>query len=103
MEKVIKDGRVAVIYSPGFGAGWYTWNQHYVECLFHPTIVNLVLAGKHKEITEELCKSLFGSDFFDGGSDDLAIEWLPAGSKFYVEEYDGLETIITIDDLILEA
>ena len=27
MKKVIENGQVAVIYSPGFGAGWYTWNQ----------------------------------------------------------------------------
>ena len=25
-EKYIKDGQVAVAYSPGFGAGWSTWN-----------------------------------------------------------------------------
>ena len=23
------DGNVAVLYSPGFGAGWYTWNTDY--------------------------------------------------------------------------
>ena len=26
-EKYIKDGKVAVAYSPGFGAGWSTWND----------------------------------------------------------------------------
>ena len=25
MEKVIRDGKVAVLYSPGYGAGWSTW------------------------------------------------------------------------------
>lgn len=29
MDKVIKDGKVAVLYSPGFGAGWFTWNNHH--------------------------------------------------------------------------
>ena len=24
-DKVIRDGKVAVIISPGFGAGWSTW------------------------------------------------------------------------------
>ena len=24
MEKVIRDGKVAVLYSPGYGAGWTT-------------------------------------------------------------------------------
>ena len=25
MNKVIRDGKVAVVVSPGFGAGWSTW------------------------------------------------------------------------------
>ena len=27
MDKVIRDGKVAVLYSPGFGAGWSTWSR----------------------------------------------------------------------------
>ena len=27
-KKYIRDGQVAVIYSPGYGAGWSTWNEH---------------------------------------------------------------------------
>jgi len=27
MTKYIRDGKVAVLYSPGFGAGWSTWND----------------------------------------------------------------------------
>jgi hypothetical protein len=26
VEKYIKDGKVAVLYSAGYGAGWSTWN-----------------------------------------------------------------------------
>jgi hypothetical protein len=25
MEKVIREGHVGVLFSPGFGAGFYTW------------------------------------------------------------------------------
>ena len=49
MEKVIENGQVAVIYSPGFGAGWYTWNQSRfpelndgTALLFDPILVDLV-------------------------------------------------------------
>jgi hypothetical protein len=31
MEKVIRDGKVAVLYSPGYGAGWYSWNRDQVR------------------------------------------------------------------------
>ena len=26
IEKVVRDGKVAVLVSPGYGAGWSTWN-----------------------------------------------------------------------------
>ena len=27
MEKIVRDGKVAVAVSYGFGAGWSTWNE----------------------------------------------------------------------------
>ena len=33
MNKVIRDGKVAVLYSPGYGAGWYSWNWNHPECV----------------------------------------------------------------------
>jgi acetyl-CoA acetyltransferase len=41
MEKVIRDGKVAILYSPGFGAGWSTWNSYSNEMIFDPDIVNV--------------------------------------------------------------
>jgi hypothetical protein len=44
-EKYIKDGKVAVLYSSGFGAGWYTWNDESLTGLvFDRDIVEAVLA-----------------------------------------------------------
>ena len=43
VNKLIRDGKVAVLYSPNYGAGWFTWNDKYLEILFDPEIVNLVL------------------------------------------------------------
>lgn len=56
MEKVIRDGKVAVLYSPGYGAGWSTWcyNDDLVKTLlFHPLIVEKVESGLEREITTE--------------------------------------------------
>jgi hypothetical protein len=44
LKKVIRDGKVAVLYSPGFGAGWYSWNSSVPQCLFSPEIVAMVEA-----------------------------------------------------------
>ena len=102
-KKVIRGGKVAVLYSPSYGAGWYTWNKKYPQCLFSPEIVDLVESGKKDEITTALCGYLFGLDFYAGGALDLEIMWLPVGTAFKVDEYDGNEKIYTIDDLIIIA
>lgn len=104
MDKVIRDGKVAVLTSPGFGLGWYTWHDEQA-LLFHPTIVELVEQGKRTEITEELCQQLLGKDSFIyiGGAEQLVITWLPEGTAFRVEEYDGSESLILLDDLRLTA
>ncbi len=52
MEKVIRNGMVAVLVSPGYGAGWYSWNDH-KELLFHPKIVEMVEKRRTEEITQE--------------------------------------------------
>ena len=31
MDKVVRDGLVAVLVSPGHGAGWYTWAHRDIE------------------------------------------------------------------------
>ena len=105
MEKVIRDGNVAVLYSPGYGAGWSTWcyNANLIETLlFHPLIVEKVESGHENEITTEWLVQQFGEEFEDvycGGVDQLEIEWLPKGTAFRIEEYNGDETVITKQQL----
>ena len=60
MNKVVENGQVAVLYSPGFGAGWYTWNEarfedesDALELVFDPTIVSLVRQRRSEEHTSE--------------------------------------------------
>ena len=103
MEKVIRNGNVAILISPSFGAGWYTWN-HNQEIVFNPKIVEMVEQGKKDEIdTEWIEKNIGIKDIYCGGADDLEIIWLPINTKFFIEEYDGSESIRIEDDLILIA
>lgn len=75
MEKVIRNGEVAVIYSPGYGAGWYSWNEGYPELLFHPKIVEMIENNKQEEIDEEWIEKELGiKDVFCGGAEDLTIQ-----------------------------
>ena len=97
MEKVVRDGKVAVLVSSGYGAGWYSWHNS-KKLLFHPKLVELVEQGRKGEITSELCCELAGEHVYDGGKDGLYIEWVPEGSLFKIDEYDGYETLKSRED-----
>ena len=62
VDKVIRDGKVAVLYSPGFGAGWSTWadtDQRDIA-LFHPKLVEAAESGV--EDIDATIKDLTGDD-----------------------------------------
>lgn len=102
MEKVIRDGKVAVLVSHGFGAGWYSWNSEHQELLFHPKLVEMVEQNRTNEIDEVWVKENLGiEDVYCGGASDLKIHWLPIGTAFEIYEYDGSESLITIANLVL--
>lgn len=103
MEKVIRDGKVAVIVSHGFGAGWYSWNSEHQELLFHPKLVEMVEQKRNKEIDDEWVKENLGIDIYAGGADGLSIHWLPIGTAFEIDEYDGSESLRALADLVLVA
>jgi hypothetical protein len=90
MDRVIRDGHVAVIFSPEHGAGWYSW--HGVEALiFDPSIVAWIEAQEHEKILSYVTLRYPGKYF--GSIDDLSIQWIPVGTEFVIDEYDGSETI----------
>jgi hypothetical protein len=103
MEKVIRDGKVAVLISQGWGAGWYSWHRDNQELLFSPKLVEMVEQNRKKEIDDQWILENLGIDMYAGGSDGLEIHWLPIGTAFEIEEYDGFESIRTIEDLVLTA
>ena len=91
MDRVVRDGKVAVLYSPEYGAGWYSWNRDCVDMLFDPGLVDLVREGNAEKILVYVTLRWPGA--YTGGLDDLAIEWIPVGSRFIIEEHDGAETV----------
>jgi hypothetical protein len=97
VKKVIRDGLVAVLYSPGFGAGWSTWAHSPLDevCLYDPLVVAWVEGGKVGPVPI----AHYGDEYFyAGGADDLVIAWLPVGTAFVVNEYDGSESLRLKED-----
>ena len=93
MERCVRDGRVAVLVSPGFGAGWFSW--HGIEALlFDPAVVELVESGAEASVIEQYCEDRHGSDPYFGGAGDLIVEWVPVGARFRIHEYDGSESLV---------
>jgi hypothetical protein len=90
MNKLIRDGQVAVLVSPGYGAGWYSWHQ-IEELLYDPSIAEWLEAEEMDKIEHYLTLKYPGEYF--GGLEDLTVQWIDQGSEFRIAEYDGSEWI----------
>ena len=95
MQKLIKDQKVAVLVSPGFGAGWYTWN-HIEELIYDPSIVKWVEDEQFDKIQTYM--ELKYPEAYCGGLEDLKVMWVPMGTRFRIDEYDGNESLILESD-----
>ena len=106
MKKEIRDGKVAVLYSPGYGAGWSTWTMSSDDdIIFDPSIVYMVeemnkayddedpsLYESWVDNIKAYCEKTY-PDMYTGGIDQLHIAWIPEGTLFRIDEYDGSESI----------
>ena len=105
MEKYIKDNKTAILYSPGFGAGWSTWSSDIKEkehMIFSPVLVQAVLRKADYGDVLNIAEELFPNEYL-GGIRDLTIKWLPVGTPFYITDYDGSESVVTENKLVYEA
>ena len=96
MEKVIRDGKVGVLVSPGFGGGFSTWGYP-TEAIFDPTLIELVENEKIQEAIN-YCESTW-EGVYSGGVWDLVVVWVDEGRRFIVEEYDGAESLLFEDKI----
>lgn len=97
MQKYIRDGKVAIVYSKGYGAGWSSWSPGEVRegMMLDARIVEaLLLLGEDaaKTAAAELYPEAYVS------RQDLSIEWLDVGTAFRISEYDGWEEVQTLED-----
>jgi len=83
VEKLEKDGMIAVAVSYGYGAGWSTWNSVFEE-------------GKYDEAAD-LCDELEMG--YPNGAFDVKLEWVPKGTMFRIGEYDGYESLEVKENL----
>ena len=97
MDKVIRNGNVGVLVTYDYGAGWYTWHD-IPELLFEPEVIRMVEESIDPKVIEEYCVRVYGDDHYYGGADNLMIEWVPEGTVFRIEEYDGRESLVYLEE-----
>jgi hypothetical protein len=94
IRKVVRDGMVAVLVSPGWGAGWSTWNDE-PELVFLPEVVEWVENGKMEDI-DDVLRRVYPEPYdlpYSGGACELEVKWLPQGTPFCISECDGSESL----------
>jgi hypothetical protein len=92
MNKLIRDGKVAVIISPEYGAGWYTWHG-VEELLYDPEVVRMIENGVDSQDIMNYCNETYGENHYYGGATCLRLVWMDEGTEFKIDEYDGLESV----------
>lgn len=91
-----ENGEVAVLVSPKYGAGWSTWNEGCCAeyLLFDAGLVKLAQNKVSVELVEKYINEVLSLEgVYCGGWYNIEVVWLPKGTEFIVNEYDGYETI----------
>lgn len=113
-----------ILYSPGYGAGWVSWNNSRKEValylLTYQPIIDFLEAGNkfvHAETSVEYakddtplfdtthpilaklyqeCVEKFKEAIYMGGARDLKV--MEVFGEVKIDEYDGFESVTTADD-----
>ena len=100
VNKLIRDGKVGVILSPSHGSPWSAARGEFREYLmFDRELVELVLSGRPNRASAVATKV---TDLWLNG-DDLIVEWVPVGTRFIIDEYDGWEFLVIRDEIEWEV
>ena len=97
MKMFKEDGKTAVLVSPGFGAGFSTWNKPEMAVDFD--LVEAFLSGDKTRFAYIVNEKYNEDDnLYLGGMDNLVVQWVDEGKKFRIEEYDGRESLEVFDE-----
>jgi len=97
MKMFKKDGKTAVLVSPGFGAGFSTWNTPEMAVDFD--LIEAFLKDDMSRFEYILNEKYNENDsLYFTGVENLRVEWVDEGKKFRIEEYDGSESVEVFDE-----
>ena len=93
---------VAILFSPGYGGGWASWNSE--NALQLSTDSRIIKYRFFKENCANIDFDTFMMEHigfeeapYDGGFAQTRVEFIPDGTMFRITEYDGSESIEIVD------
>lgn len=119
VDKLVNNGKVAVLFSPGWGAGWSTWcheDSNRRRMMFDPAMASCIVrytakvkvsasdafyAEMHEEL-ERIAEEHY-PDEYAGGLEGLRIAWVSRGVQFRINEFDGNEQVEVNEDSLWEV
>jgi hypothetical protein len=94
-----ENGELGVLISVGFGAGWSTWNDE--DIAYDKRIIEKWLEGTTSNDMCDYIESLGYRRPYMGGYRDLRLKFIPRGTMFCIDEYDGAESIETPETMCM--
>ena len=95
------NGKIEILISPHYGAGWSTWNENYkINIALDKRIINYYKKYGNEvpsSSLKEFLESIGYKDVFCGGWKNIIIKTIQKGEKFRIDEYDGWESLITYE------
>lgn len=123
MELYEKDGKIGILVSPGYGAGWSTWNtkelaydkrvvefwlSHKDDAVFMANVErtasfdfwgNVTPASDANKEAEAFFKSIgYEKCPYMGGFADIKLQFVRKGIPWMISEYDGYEELIEVGE-----
>lgn len=111
VELYEKKGKVGVLVSEGFGAGWSTWNDQ--RLAYDKRAIEFWLAHKDddkfmyeidrfaetdaKKEASVFFESIGYEDVYFGGFNQIKLCFVDYGTPWIITEYDGHEELLTTD------
>lgn len=96
-----KNGKIKVLISPGFGAGWSTWNSDSINLAVDKRIVEFFESHRKNVERDELIdflESIGYNDVYVGGWWNIKIRKVNPNDRFIIDEYDGSESLINFSE-----
>lgn len=94
-----ENGEVGILISRGFGAGWSTCDyNHGYDIAMDKRIIEKWLTSPNSDEMKEFLNSIGYEGIYMGGYKNLYLEFIEPGTLFYIDEYDGAESLVTQND-----